>query len=1122
MVEPEPRRSLSRCAFLVLGGTMLAVALSSVRYFGGTGPELHQRSVDHPGSSWNQTQTERNLLFGFSDRKQEDPGFTRTRSFRLPPAAPSAAPDSQSPSWTPTMTTGPSLFPSNSETDSETPVPSPGPSNSPSATYVPSPVPSQSPTITQQPRTTGPSDDPSMSYPGVPLLEAPTETPTSRRTPRPSPVPSTSSSPSVVPTSLPTQVSTDTSTITPTLKPTEEVSHMEPSFEQSTLVPSIQQSSTEPTLEQSTEGPTMEQTTEEPSVEQSTVEPTLEPTLEENLYPTVMPNEQSEPGEPAYSSPTVCTGNQTVVLEHFYVYFEEFNTSIASDGLLEQSFRESYQNGSYVMECGPTLRTVKRVPDPEVQEEATTIVEKKQPKQYSYGQLLVLTERIEFRTTSLQYDDDMSGLFPTPVMQGVFIGGLNQFFGMRQLPIYAIGLKEAPVPSPTEMPTVSMVPSEAAAHFEAPTLFPTVTVLPDETEEPTPRPTVTMFPDETEAPTFDESSAYSPSPEPTVHPTYRPSPSPTFLPTARVSAPIQFVPRDRPTSTTSPFPSASGVPTVFSSVEPTDASTPIPSTDPTPAISHLPSVKPSGSPSANPTGAPSANPTKGPSAFPSSGPSVLPTEKPSSIPSRISHVPTLTQSVNHADLPSSASFPPYAKTVAPTTANTSNVPSSDSTGSPSANLSFQPSTSPGSGATVEPSISANPSVSPTASPTSRPSELPSFRPLAPPDFTLREPELKSVQMILIGASLLPSRSQLVWAETTETAIREEVIDVLNNQVESVDVRVEIVSQNPQQSTSRFLQEPALDTPGTISSNLTIIFDVEFYIRAVIEDHNVRRYVGAALDGAGDQSVFIQQLKSSGEAAFQDLTTVRLVLPPDKTGVSSSLTEDDRETLGTGMAVGIAAVSIASIALLIVGVYMWAKRRPDYSHSSSSDQRLNNLNDDDVSDLAFDIVDKPDVDVSTLGDPIPQGISASPTDVSIAEETTSLPYDYKVASHALPSLDESGSFSYSDVGSNVMSVQTDDDTLDAQYNIEDRIEVEAPPGMLGLVLEEDSEGVASVYDMKELSPLAHKIQIGDKLVSVDDVDVSGMPVQLVMKLIASKQKKRVRRMVFCRPTKKNAH
>ena len=174
-------------------------------------------------------------------------------------------------------------------------------------------------------------------------------------------------------------------------------------------------------------------------------------------------------------------------------------------------------------------------------------------------------------------------------------------------------------------------------------------------------------------------------------------------------------------------------------------------------------------------------------------------------------------------------------------------------------------------------------------------------------------------------------------------------------------------------------------------------------------------------------------------------------------------------------------------------------------------------------MMVDVMERPELDVSTLGDPIPQGMAA-PTDASLAEETNiSLPYDYKVAAHILPSVDESASYSFSEVSSNASSnaidVQTDDDTLDAQYFIEETIQVDAPPGMLGLVLEADKDGIATVCDMKQISPVADRVHIGDKLVAVNDVDVSGMPVDEVTSLIASKQDKNGRTLVFSRRSKK---
>merc|ERR1711971_1446711 len=100
----------------------------------------------------------------------------------------------------------------------------------------------------------------------------------------------------------------------------------------------------------------------------------------------------------------------------------------------------------------------------------------------------------------------------------------------------------------------------------------------------------------------------------------------------------------------------------------------------------------------------------------------------------------------------------------------------------------------------------------------------------------------------------------------------------------------------------------------------------------------------------------------------------------------------------------------------------------------------------------------------------------------------LNYDYKRAARSHNSgMSESGISSSG--GSNVI-VPTDDATLDAHYVAEEkfvRYEILAPPGVLGLVLEADDEGVPVVHTIKESSPLRDQVVIGDKLVMVDGVD-----------------------------------
>ncbi|KAL3823041.1 hypothetical protein ACHAXA_005229 [Cyclostephanos tholiformis] len=74
----------------------------------------------------------------------------------------------------------------------------------------------------------------------------------------------------------------------------------------------------------------------------------------------------------------------------------------------------------------------------------------------------------------------------------------------------------------------------------------------------------------------------------------------------------------------------------------------------------------------------------------------------------------------------------------------------------------------------------------------------------------------------------------------------------------------------------------------------------------------------------------------------------------------------------------------------------------------------------------------------------------------------------------------------------------------------RIDVVAPPGMLGVVLispePPEPPGPAFVHDIRADSPLVDKIQLGDRIITVDDEIVREMSAEDVSKLLRSKNSK----------------
>jgi PDZ domain len=95
----------------------------------------------------------------------------------------------------------------------------------------------------------------------------------------------------------------------------------------------------------------------------------------------------------------------------------------------------------------------------------------------------------------------------------------------------------------------------------------------------------------------------------------------------------------------------------------------------------------------------------------------------------------------------------------------------------------------------------------------------------------------------------------------------------------------------------------------------------------------------------------------------------------------------------------------------------------------------------------------------------------------------------------------------------------DDTIreNARLPREQVIVVEAPAGKLGVVIDTPDDGAPVVHAVKDTSVIANQIQVGDKLIKVDDEDVRSMTAIKVSKLISKKSANPVRRLTIVRTT-----
>jgi hypothetical protein len=105
---------------------------------------------------------------------------------------------------------------------------------------------------------------------------------------------------------------------------------------------------------------------------------------------------------------------------------------------------------------------------------------------------------------------------------------------------------------------------------------------------------------------------------------------------------------------------------------------------------------------------------------------------------------------------------------------------------------------------------------------------------------------------------------------------------------------------------------------------------------------------------------------------------------------------------------------------------------------------------------------------------------------------------------------------------VTSSDDDDDNVGvSSYNngsvqsTEVHFDVYAPPGKLGLILDDSPGGGAMIYTCKEGSTLQSKVQYGDVIIAVNDKDVQHMTAIQVSKLLAKKSGHRLRKISIVR-------
>lgn len=350
---------------------------------------------------------------------------------------------------------------------------------------------------------------------------------------------------------------------------------------------------------------------------------------------------------------------------------------------------------------------------------------------------------------------------------------------------------------------------------------------------------------------------------------------------------------------------------------------------------------------------------------------------------------------------------------------------------------------------------------------------------------------------------LPSNCTQTWQNSIQDRITSEVSSILQ-QYETISVLLHNVSR-----ASNF-------------SYLSLTFDVVIAVRSALQDLDAKRFIKGPFDSRGERSSYIQYLESLACPEFENIETLEIVIPlPDTLTM-----EDDSSGDDDWMLVIIIAGSIGVAVLLIVLTVLYSRR--------TNRRKINDFAADPVSEnppcqkenlttFTPSEIDQGDecTDISTLGDPIfTSGGTNLRSDDGSTVGSTSMEYDFNRAFVDVESVVSESHIDGSTAGGSSFrrSVVTPDDLQtvndivstfsgDIQSSIftpEVEVKIVAPPGVLGLILETStSDGRPMVNSIKPSSCLTDLVMVGDRLISVDEENVSGMTASSVSRLIASR-------------------
>jgi len=406
----------------------------------------------------------------------------------------------------------------------------------------------------------------------------------------------------------------------------------------------------------------------------------------------------------------------------------------------------------------------------------------------------------------------------------------------------------------------------------------------------------------------------------------------------------------------------------------------------------------------------------------------------------------------------------------------------------------------------------------------------------PRDFVAR------MGMDIANCDVLEPNSTTIWELATSEFIFESLL-LRKKDLKQLNVTSDVVEQL---SFSRRLESVA---PSLLGSNqprreqaiqpLRLLFIVAVKFNSSSnDDFNVEQLILEAFETAEQRALYIFALQDTEDKSFSNVQKVT-VFVRDFEDVGSQQTQEKDNTL-----LIIVAAVLGSISFLtffgVVCYLRYASNKDKKQKEQTEFVTSPKLEDNDPDEEVMAVVETSyplDSDaVSTLGGSVVStgGLDASASvDTMRDEGVVFMGYDdgklYRVKeSGENAGEDESthralsvGGESYESGSLHVTkesSIVSDDASFERQYCGADEnnlFEVAAPSGKLGVIIDTPENSPPTVFAIKDTSPLAGVVMVGDQLVSVDGTETTEMSSVAVSQLLFEKAGNSTRVLAFHR-------